>query len=132
MPPASRTGRELARNFALLLATSALCVAVAVGFLVLDEHLSPTVYQLDDRCLYRLVPGSVKQFQHLRVNGGARVTVRINRSGFRGDELADPRLVERIVVYGDSFIEAETSPLEETFCKQLEHELQGHLPGERV
>jgi len=124
--------RELALNLSLLLVSSALSLVGAFAFLVFYMPVNPTVYQLDERCLYRLIPGSVKVFRHMRVNGGSRVTVRINRAGFRGEELADRSLVRRIVVYGDSFIEAESSPLEETFCQRLDALLNRSLPGAPV
>ena len=129
MLPLRAHGRELPKNLILLAASSCFCLSAAIGFLHLYLHLNPTVYQLDARCLYRLVPGAVKEFRHLRANGGGRVTVRINHAGFRGDELTQRGLVHRIVVYGDSFIEAETSPLEETFCKRLEALLGARLRG---
>lgn len=124
--------RELAKNVALFLASSVLSLVAGLVLLAFYLPVNPTIYQLDERCLYRVIPRSVKRFQHLRVNGGRRVTVRINRAGFRGDELAERALVWRVLVYGDSFIEAETSPLEETFCERLEALLDARLPGVRV
>jgi hypothetical protein len=46
------------------------------------------------------------------------VLVVVNADGFRGDELRRrPGL--RVVVYGDSFVEADYTPLRETFAKRL-------------
>src|SRR6185503_7481910 len=52
-------------------------------------------------------------------------SVHVNALGLRGDEpepTANGR--QRIVVYGDSFVEAEFSPLAETFPKRLEARLR--------
>jgi hypothetical protein len=50
--------------------------------------------------------------------------VKINSLGFRGDELR-PKPRRRVAVYGDSFIEAEFSSLENTFVKRLQGDLGG-------
>ncbi len=81
------------------------------------------LYEFDERMLYRLTPGTRKLFIHHPLNGGARVWVRINSEGFRGDELRKDASAVRIAVYGDSFIMGEFSRLPDTFAKQLEQEL---------
>ncbi|MDT7603003.1 MAG: hypothetical protein QOF61_1000 [Acidobacteriota bacterium] len=53
-------------------------------------------------------------------DGGGRVSVRVNSMGFRGEEFAREKTTRRVVVYGDSFIEAEFSPLEASFPVVLE------------
>jgi hypothetical protein len=84
-----------------------------------------SIYALDERYLHRLIPNARKVFVHDARDGGGRVPVRINSEGFRGEEFAPEKAGKRVVVYGDSFIEAEFSPLEATFAKVLEQNLRG-------
>jgi lysophospholipase L1-like esterase len=90
-----------------------------------------SIYEWDDRCLYRLRPNSKKTFRRTALNGGDRIPVSINSQGFRGPELQSDasRSVshrQRILVLGDSFIEAEYSKWESTFTEQLSIELSAH------
>jgi lysophospholipase L1-like esterase len=50
----------------------------------------------------------------------------VNSDGFRGDELR-PQPGLRVLVYGDSFVEADYTPLPETFTKRLEARLASAL-----
>jgi hypothetical protein len=83
---------------------------------------------LNARYLYAPVPGSVRYVRRLRINGGETVAVRMNSSGYRGAELRPRSSGRRVVVYGDSFIEAEFSALENTFSVRLEQELASRVP----
>ncbi|TFG92056.1 MAG: hypothetical protein E4H11_09955, partial [Myxococcales bacterium] len=84
-------------------------------------------FRQDARVLYRLAPGAVSEHMRAAVNGGERIRHRINEAGFRGDELrADPRDV-RIVVYGDSFIQAVFSMQGNTFADRLENRLSTRI-----
>jgi hypothetical protein len=85
----------------------------------------PSVYQPDPTLLYRLVPSSRKVYVRDPENGGQHVLVKINSLGFRGEELRPRVHGRRIAVFGDSFIEAEFSSLENTFAKRLERDLNG-------
>jgi len=85
----------------------------------------PSVYQPDPTLLYRLVPASRKVYVRDPANGGQHVLVKINSLGFRGEELRPRVHRRRIAVFGDSFIEAEFSSLENTFAKRLERDLNG-------
>jgi hypothetical protein len=118
--------RTLAQNLGLFAASSLVVLAGAEWFL---RHYLPQagfVYRLDPRYLHTLAPGTRKLFQHSEKNGGSRVLFVVNSDGFRGDELrASP--ATRVVVYGDSFIEAEFAPLGETFAKRLEARLARSL-----
>ncbi|MEW6746684.1 MAG: SGNH/GDSL hydrolase family protein [Planctomycetota bacterium] len=95
-----------------------------------------TIYQLDPHLLLRLVPGSSMYNRRLPVNGGPRnggrgILMRVNSQGFRGEELEPRPAGKRIVVYGDSFILADFSELENTFVEQLEGKLETAL-GEAI
>jgi hypothetical protein len=83
---------------------------------------------LHPRYLYAPVPGSVRYVRRLQINGGETVAVRMNSSGYRGAELRPRSSGRRVAVYGDSFIEAEFSALENTFAVRLEEELARRLP----
>lgn len=63
------------------------------------------------------------EFQHTPGNGGDTISFKINKDGFRGEELLPQGEAFRVAVYGDSFIEALFTPLEETFTERLEHYL---------
>jgi hypothetical protein len=102
----------------LLLGTS---VALAAGEWALRRYLPMEgfLYRLHPRWLYALAPGARTLFHHTPQNGGGLVLVTVNSAGFRGDELRGGDH-PRIVVYGDSCIEADYSRLAETFTKRLE------------
>lgn len=124
--------RTLAQNLGLLAASSLLVLAGAEWFL---RHYLPQagfVYRLHPRYLHTLAPGTRKLFQHSDANGGSRVLVVVNSDGFRGEELR-PSPAARVVVYGDSFVEAEFARLDETLAKRLEARLAAALgPGVEV
>ncbi len=126
---------------ARLLASSAKSAAQNLGLLALSTLVAAggaewvlrryrpergLVYRLAPRYHHTLVPGARKLFRHGAANGGGLVLTTVNSDGFRGDELrADG--VPRVVVYGDSFIEAEFATLPETFAKRLEARLGAGL-----
>ena len=85
------------------------------------SHRYYSAYQLEPRYLYTLVPQARRAYRHMPINGGHEVIYHVNAHGFRGPELAtETSDLTRIVVYGDSFIHAEFTELQETFSKQLE------------
>jgi len=104
----------------LVLAAGSLALALGAAEWLLREFLPVRgmIYELDNRYLFRHIPGSRKL---ATVVGEAwpKVLVRINSAGRRGDESALPRAVHRVVVYGDSFVSAEATPEPETFAAQL-------------
>lgn len=118
----------------------ALMLLISVGLtltaaeVLLRRVLGPRYYtsvSLDDHLLYRLSPGSQREYTRAAINGGVRVRYGINSGGFRGEELAAPGEEPRVVVYGDSFIMAEFSRTEDTFAERLEVHLAKRL-GSRV
>lgn len=78
-----------------------------------------SVLVLDERYLYRPAPGARKLFVHGPENGGATCLVEIDEEGFRRAPPGGARSGPRVVVYGDSFIAGEFSPVEETFAERL-------------
>jgi hypothetical protein len=107
----------------LLLATFlALLAAEVVARAAFGRYIEP-IYELDPVVLHRPIPGSSHWFVHHAVNGGGRILVEIDASGYRGGPLAPPGRKKRVAVFGDSYVMAEFSAVERTFCEQLERQL---------
>ncbi|MDB5334646.1 MAG: hypothetical protein JWN70_265 [Planctomycetaceae bacterium] len=86
--------------------------------------VSSSIYDWDDRTIYHTLPSSKKNYRRTTINGGQTSTISINSLGFRGPELPEASTEPRIIVYGDSFIEAEYSQFEQTFCERLRQDLK--------
>ncbi len=86
-----------------------------------------TPFRLDERRLYTPVPGARREYHRPAANGGDRIDYAFNGDAFRGAPLARPKSSLRVVVYGDSFIQAEYSSLENTFTEQLGRALAAKL-----
>lgn len=114
---------------ALLCATTMLAslglAEFAAGRLLAARYVPPVMR--DDRLLFKPRPGGVGEFVPGAGNGQKPVRYRINSDGFRGGELQPRDGRPRVMVYGDSFIQANYTPLEHTFCKDLERELGARL-----
>ena len=120
----SSRARGMANAEWLLLGGSILVsLALLELFLRLWFPLFPSPYQPDDVLLVKLVPGAKKAFTRQAVNGGQRIVSQINSQGFRGEELRSLDHLKRVIVYGDSSVQAEFSDLAATFPKQLESRL---------
>jgi lysophospholipase L1-like esterase len=100
------------------------CASTLLGLLLLEAGLSlwrplePSRFQADERLLFRLKPG----FRTTRASfrGGTRgAPFEVNSLGFRGPELLARRSTQRVVVYGDSFVEAYATPWPQTFAVRL-------------
>src|SRR5436305_791664 len=90
-------------------------------------------YQPDDTVLVKHVPGTNKAFTRMAVNGGEGIVSHYNSQGFRGPELRPPDHLKRLIVYGDSNVQAEFSELAATFPQQLQARLTPeHGPGVEV
>lgn len=89
--------------------------------------IDATILQLKPRYLYTLIPGARKLYVHRRSNEGGTILVSVNAAGFRGPELAQGKRGKRVIVYGDSFVAAEYSPVPETFVAQLGRRLEAAL-----
>ena len=118
LPPAWRTR-------ALLLTLSSF-FTLAVAEIAVDAVLGPRYrapYDYSEQLLFKLRPDAWSEMTHLPANGGQKVLHHINSQGYRGDELLESGQATRDVVYGDSFIHAFYTPLEETYAEQLEKAL---------
>jgi SGNH hydrolase-like domain, acetyltransferase AlgX len=118
--------REAAQNLGLLVLSTILAAGGAEWVLRRYRPEVGLVYRLVPRYHYSLAPGARKLFRHGAANGGGLVLSTVNSEGFRGDELRTDG-APRVVVYGDSFIEAEFATLPETFAKRLEARLGAAL-----
>lgn len=110
---------------ALILLVS-VCLTLVAAELVLRRVLGPQfygIYQLDDRVLYRLIPGAKRVNTLPPINGSLRIHYDINSNGFRGKELTTSGESLRVVVYGDSFIQGDFSRTENTFTERLKAHL---------
>jgi len=115
--------RSWLANVAVLLATVSLGLAGIEVFLGRYHPVAAAAYRTDDRLLYELIPGSRRLFRPEPANGGP-VLVRVDDRGYRGTGVSQSKRGPRVVVFGDSFVEAEFSPLEQTFVARLGDELR--------
>jgi len=123
---------EWNERYLLVLCATAVSAALAEGALrvVFGKTLAAAV-ELDSRYFYKLTPNAQRVFTHSPNNGGRRIEVQVNSEGFRGREFRRDG-PKRVIVYGDSCIEAEFSELGQTFVGKLESKLQTKLPGVEV
>jgi hypothetical protein len=110
----------------VLLAVVSFAVAAAVAEAVLRRLAPdrPTFYVHDTAALYRLRPGTRALYHYPWMPAGEEVLVSINGRGFRGAELQPRKTGSRVIVYGDSFVEARATALPDTFPVRLEAELR--------
>ena len=78
-----------------------------------------SAYRFDRDYIVTLKSNIKKEFVHLPENGGKKVYWQTNSQGFRGQELL-PSPQMRVMVYGDSNIQARFSTHENTFCAKLQ------------
>lgn len=83
-------------------------------------------YEFDPDYLMRLKKNVIKPYYRAPGNGGKKIIWSSNNQGFRGPELR-PGAWPRIVVYGDSNIQARFSEEEDTYVRQLERALSTTL-----
>jgi len=121
--------RHRLARVALVATTSLLCLLLIDRIVLHALPLGNIVYRLHPDHLIEYVPDSSKIYIHSSANGGDWVRVRFNRQGYRGKELAALDGAPRVLVYGDSFVAAEFTSLDETFVAQLAGRLSEGLGG---
>jgi len=94
--------------------------------------INPTslAFQFDEKTLISLKPNSRKKYIRDIENGGNTVTWKTNSLSFRGEELQTSP-IKRVVIYGDSNVQARFSMLRNTFVFQLGQYL-GQATGEKI
>jgi lysophospholipase L1-like esterase len=106
------------------------CGLLELGLQAFGSPPTPTLCKLDDTCLYRLQPGASKVHRLHALDGGAVIEVQVNQDGYRGAPLLPDGAARRVLVCGDSFVEADGAPLEQTFVERLEARLAEGLGAE--
>lgn len=96
--------------------------------LFFSPYITP-IYRLDDACQFRPKEGTAHYWQQVPPNYRENVLVSINEDGYRGPERPYLDDETRVMVFGDSFVMAEFSQQDETFCHHLEQELKEALQG---
>jgi hypothetical protein len=117
--------RRWLANLLLLACSTAFTLTVTELVLRYYFRFEDTSLQLDTRYLHRFKPNSRQVYWLTPPNGLKRRAFTINAEGRRGDLVSWDR--PRILVYGDSFIAALFSPIQETFVFQLQQRLQSTL-----
>ena len=85
--------------------------------LAFPERVSKA-YRFDENYIVALKPGVKKGFIHNEANGGQTIIWATNRDSFRGPEL-QPKPAHRIMVYGDSNMQARFSRYDHTYPARL-------------
>ena len=114
------------RRFSLLAlsaATALLCLLAIDRIVYWYFPLGRIVYRPDPVQLYGYIPGASKFFIHGDENGGGWISVNINDHGHRGVDPGRKGEVLRVLVFGDSYVAAEYTPLENTYTHQLSKEI---------
>jgi hypothetical protein len=75
------------------------------------------------RYIFSLLPDREGHYVRTPENGGQRIVYRINADGYRGRDVDTHRSGLRVVVYGDSFIQAIFSEEADTYTQTLEKEI---------
>jgi hypothetical protein len=111
----------------LLLLAFSIAITLTITEVLLHAYFpfEDSTLQLDPRYLFRFKPNSQEIYWFSEANGGKRLISKVNAEGRRG-ELVDMNR-PRILVYGDSFVAAMFSPIQESFTYQLEQKLKDKL-----
>ena len=129
----------MARRPARFVLTGFVIAAISVGLLVAAEFglrlifkpsetdyaakLAKSPYAFDPNYLIRIKGNVEKSFRRSPENGGDKIVWRSNDQGYRGPALRNESDL-RVVVYGDSNIQAEFSHLKDTYAFQLQENLK--------
>ncbi|HVQ28041.1 MAG TPA: SGNH/GDSL hydrolase family protein [Vicinamibacteria bacterium] len=115
---------SIAADLALALVSLAVSGLGAELYLRHYRPVHGVLYRLHPRFLHTLVPGARRLFVHQPEDGGGSLLVTVNGDGFLGPELRPHQAgLPRVVVYGDSFVAGEFSPVTERFATQLARRL---------
>ncbi len=112
------------KNSLLTLVSTLFCLVVLELALRTIAPADEVSHVLDDDLIYKHAPDRQLRFVRFPENGGDIIESRFDAHGFRegsGDPL--DRTSYRIFVYGDSFIQASYSDMNDTFAEQLAQRL---------
>jgi hypothetical protein len=112
----------------LLLSAAVIAFCLETAELILRQWfpVDQANFQADARYLFGYIPNSRHLKRPLPGSGAPPVLIEINSQGRRGAPLRNDGR-RRVIVYGDSFIAAEGTPLQKTFVAQLEQILNVRL-----
>jgi hypothetical protein len=127
--PGRRQSSTRWQTFALLVASLLVSASLAELYLRFFNPIDSLLLETHPRYLYRLIPGARRLFRRTAEDGAARILVKVNKAGYRGSELYEPKRMPRIAVYGDSFVLASLTTLDETFPVQLARKIEGTIHG---
>lgn len=129
-PAPSNPRKHWGLNLVLLGISCVIALGLAELAVRVVWPLTTVAYVADPEVGYMLVPNQ----QTRSVSEDFDVPTRTNSSGFHDVEhaVSKPSEVYRVVVLGDSYMEAIQVPIEEGFTQQLEHRLQKWVQGRRV
>jgi len=118
-----RLGKLISYIFIVTVISLILLLAIELLLrFIYSEELKPDpstyAYQYNKDYLVSLKPNIKKTFKRHQANGGQLIHWETNSEGFRGKELQQSPN-KRVVVYGDSNIQARFSSLENTFVYKL-------------
>ena len=111
-------------NFALIFVSLVVSLVLLEILLRFLEPFPRGVMELNEKYIYSPQKNIKSKYRHFPQNGGRVIPLKFNNMGFRGEDFSvSKNNKKRIVVYGDSFIQASYVNQTETFSKQLEHKL---------
>lgn len=100
-------------------------LAAALSLLILELlagyffPLQVTLFQPDDRLLYKHIPGVRRLHVADKVKGSGWTLLKINSLGFRGRPIEETKKGKRIAVYGDSLVFGEDTDIENSFVERV-------------
>ena len=119
------------KNFLLLFLSLALSISALEFSLKLIGPDDENIFALDNELIFKPIPGRKFRYVRFLENGGGVIESSFNSLGIRGREFDAFQFDGvRVVVYGDSIIQASYTQLEKTFAYQLEKRLQNELNGD--
>ena len=120
---------KLRQTAVVAMVTVALLAAIEAGLHFLFPD-SGNEYVFHPKYLFALSPNKTHEFQRAAINGGQKIQYHVNSLGYRGRETSPRADGLRIMVYGDSNIQARFSELKSTFPKQLGAFLENSIGAE--
>jgi GDSL-like Lipase/Acylhydrolase family len=119
--------RKLATGLTISAITVLLCLTALEFTLRIWFPLGGPFFAPDTKVIYKPIPNARKRKSPFPGAKGDSVLVTLNAEGRRGRAF-DPSAPRHVIVYGDSFVVAESTPVQETFPVQLERLLQMQRP----
>lgn len=118
----------MARNLVLAAVSVALALGAAEAALRAIGPGDDLLYAIDEDLIFAPIPGSAGRYVRFAENGGDVIHTRFNALGLRGPPFdPDADVGKRVVVYGDSFIQASYTRFDDTYAAVLQRTLRARL-----